>query len=87
MAGGSVVTRRARTGPRSSCRTSCGGRHSAQEDAVGRTIEIDGLTRGSWHPRFDLMDKRVGVAAARRSAYRQYRESHFLGVLGRLKDR
>jgi predicted permease len=68
-------------------RSAFGGR----EDIVGRTIEIDGLTRevvGIMPARFDLMDKRVEVWLPLQlaPALQQFRESHFLGVLGRLKD-
>jgi predicted permease len=63
----------------------------AREDIVGRTIEIDGLTReviGVMPANFDLMDNRVDVWLPLQltPAHRQYRESHFLSVLGRLKD-
>ena len=92
-AGGSAVTRRARTGPRSSsCRTSCGGRPSARvRTSSAATIEIDGLTReviGIMPAGFDLMDNRVEVWLPLQlaPALRQFRESHFLNVLGRLKD-
>jgi predicted permease len=68
-------------------RSAFGGR----EDIVGRTLEIDGLTRevvGIMPKSFDLMDKRVEVWLPLQlaPALRQYRESHFLNVLGRLKD-
>ena len=64
----------------------------AREDIVGRTIEIDGLTReviGIMPAGFDLMDNRVDVWLPLQlaPALRQYRESHFLNVLGRLKRR
>jgi len=63
----------------------------ARENIVGRTIEIDGLTReviGIMPARFDLMDNRVDVWLPLQlaPAFRQFRESHFLNVLGRLKD-
>ena len=63
----------------------------AREDIVGRTIEIDGLAReviGIMPANFDLMDNRVDVWLPLQltPAHRQYRESHFLNVLGRLKD-
>ena len=63
----------------------------AREDIVGRTIEIDGLTRevvGVMPASFDLMDNRVDVWLPLQlaPALRQFRESHFLSVLGRLKD-
>jgi predicted permease len=68
-------------------RSTFGGR----EDVLGRTIEIDGLTRevvGIMPAGFDLMDKRVEVWLPLQlaPALRQFRESHFLSVLGRLKD-
>jgi putative ABC transport system permease protein len=63
----------------------------SREDIVGRTVEIDGVTReviGVMPPGFDLMDHRVDVWLPLQLPpfYRQFRESHFLGVLGRLKD-
>ena len=63
----------------------------AREDIVGRTIEIDGLTReviGIMPAGFDLMDNGVDVWLPLQlaPALRQFRESHFLNVLGRLKD-
>jgi predicted permease len=63
----------------------------AREDIVGRTIEIDGLTReviGIMPAGFDLMDNGVDVWLPLQlaPARRQFRESHFLSVLGRLKD-
>ena len=64
----------------------------ARDDIVGRTIEIDGLTReviGVMPASFDLMDNQVDVWLPLQlaPALRQYRESHFLNVLGRLKDK
>jgi len=63
----------------------------AREDIVGCTVEIDGRTReviGIMPARFDLMDNRVDVWLPLQlaPAFRQYREIHFLDVLGRLKD-
>ncbi|RPI23627.1 MAG: ABC transporter permease, partial [Acidobacteria bacterium] len=63
----------------------------AREDIVGRTIEVDGLTReviGITPAGFDLMNNRVEVWLPLQlaPAFRQFRESHFLNVLGRLKD-
>jgi predicted permease len=63
----------------------------ARQDIVGRTIEIDGLTReviGVMPASFDVMDNRVDVLLPLQlaPALRQYRESHFLNVLGRLKN-
>jgi predicted permease len=63
----------------------------ASEDIIGRTIEIDGLAReviGVMPAGFDLMDNRVDVWLPLQLApvLRQFRESHFLSVLGRLKD-
>ncbi len=62
-----------------------------REDIVGRTTEIDGLMReviGIMPAGFDLMDNRVDVWLPLQLApsLRQFRESHFLDVLGRLKD-
>jgi predicted permease len=63
----------------------------AREDLVGRTIEIDGVTRevvGVMPAGFDLMDHRVDVWLPLQltAFHRQYRQSHFLSLLGRLKD-
>jgi predicted permease len=63
----------------------------AREDLVGRTIEVDGVTReviGIMPAGFDLMDRQVEVWLPLQlaPAMRQYRASHFLSVLGRLKD-
>jgi putative ABC transport system permease protein len=63
----------------------------AREDIVGRTMELDGVTRelvGVMPAGFDLMDNRVDVWLPLQlsPALRQFRESHFLNVLGRLKD-
>jgi putative ABC transport system permease protein len=63
----------------------------ARRDVVGRTIEIDGLSReviGVMPAGFDLMDHRVDVWLPLQLPpfYRQHRQSHFLGVLGRMKD-
>jgi predicted permease len=62
----------------------------AQEDLVGQSIEIDGVTReviGIMPFGFDLMDKRVELWLPLQLAptTRQFRASHFLSVLGRLK--
>jgi predicted permease len=63
----------------------------ANEDLVGRTIEVDGVTReviGIMPAGFDLMDRQVELWLPLQlaPAIRQYRASHFLSVLGRLKD-
>ena len=63
----------------------------AREDLVGRTIEVDGVMReviGIMPAGFDLMDRHVGLWLPLQlaPAIRQYRASHFLSVLGRLKD-
>jgi len=63
----------------------------SREDIIGRTVEIDGVMReiiGVMPAGFDLMDHRVDVWLPLQipPSYRQFRESHFLGVLGRLKD-
>jgi predicted permease len=63
----------------------------AREDLVGRTIEVDGVAReviGIMPAGFDLMDRQVElwVPLQLAPAIRQYRASHFLSVLGRLKD-
>src|SRR4030095_10745307 len=62
----------------------------ANENLVGRTIEVDGVTReviGIMPAGFDLMDRHVEVWLPLQlaPAIRQYRASHFLSVLGRLK--
>jgi predicted permease len=62
-----------------------------REDLVGRTIEVDGLAReviGIMPASFDLMDNRVDVWLPLQltRALLKYRESHFLSVVGRLKD-
>jgi predicted permease len=67
-------------------RSAFGGR----QDVLGRAIEIDGLTRevvGIMPPGFDVMDHRVDLWLPLQFApfHRQFRESHFLSVLGRLK--
>ena len=63
----------------------------AREDLVGRTIEVDGVMReviGIMPAGFDLMDRHVELWLPLQlaPAIRQYRASHFLSVLGRLKD-
>ena len=62
----------------------------AREDLVGRTIEVDGVMReviGIMPAGFDLMDRHVEVWLPLQlaPAIGQYRASHFLSVLGRLK--
>jgi predicted permease len=64
---------------------------AGREDVVGRTVEIDGITRevvGVMPSGFDLMDNRVDVWLPLQlpDAFRRFRESHFLGVVGRLKS-
>jgi putative ABC transport system permease protein len=63
----------------------------AREDMVGRTIEVDGVIReviGIMPAGFDLMDRHVELWLPLQLApvIRQYRASHFLSVVGRLKD-
>jgi predicted permease len=63
----------------------------ARQDLVGQTIEVDGLTReviGIMPAGFDLMDRHVQLWQPLQlaPAIRQYRASHFLSVVGRLKD-
>jgi hypothetical protein len=63
----------------------------AREDWVGQSIEIDGVRReviGIMACGFDLMDKRVELWPPLQLAptLRQFRASHFLSVLGRLKN-
>jgi predicted permease len=65
--------------------------YGAREDLVGRSIEIDGVRReivGIMPPGFDLMDERVEIWLPLQldPAIRRFRASHFLSVLGRLKD-
>ncbi len=68
-------------------RTAFGGR----EDVVGQSIDVDGIRHeviGVMPSGFDLMDKRVELWLPLQlaPAIRQFRASHFLSVLGRLKD-
>jgi putative ABC transport system permease protein len=63
----------------------------SREDVVGRAIEIDGVSHeviGIMPSGFDVMDKRVELWMPLQLApsLRQFRASHFLSVLGRLKD-
>jgi putative ABC transport system permease protein len=63
----------------------------AREDLVGQSIEIDGVRReviGIMPTGFDLMDKRVELWLPLQLAptLRQFRASHFLSVVGRLKN-
>ena len=57
----------------------------AREDMVGRTIEVDGVTReviGIMPAGFDLMDRQVELWLPLQlaPAIRQFRASHFLSV-------
>jgi predicted permease len=68
-------------------RSAFGGR----EDLVGQAIEIDGVRHeviGIMPSGFDLMDKHVELWMPLQlaPAIRQFRASHFLSVLGRLKN-
>src|SRR5688572_1139783 len=63
----------------------------AREDIVGRMIEVDGVMReviGIMPAGFDLLDHRVELWLPLQlaPALRQYRASHFLSLVGRLKD-
>lgn len=63
----------------------------AREDLVGQSIDIDGVSReviGIMPSGFDLMDKRIQLWLPLQLAptLRQFRASHFLSVLGRLKN-
>jgi predicted permease len=63
----------------------------ARADLVGQSIEIDGVKHeviGIMPSGFDLMDERVELWLPLQlaPAIRQFRASHFLSVLGRLKD-
>src|SRR5436190_16741928 len=63
----------------------------AREDLVGQPIEIDGVSYeviGIMPCGFDLMDKRIEMWLPLQLAptTRQFRSSHFLSVLGRLKN-
>ena len=63
----------------------------AREDMVGRTIEVDGVMReviGIMPAGFDILDRHVELWLPLQlaPAIRQYRASHFLSVVGRLKD-
>ncbi len=62
----------------------------AREDLVGHSIEIDGVSHqviGIMPSGFDLIDKRIQLWLPLQLAptIRQFRASHFLSVLGRLK--
>jgi predicted permease len=62
-----------------------------REDLVGQSIDIDGVGHeviGIMPPAFDLMDKRIQVWLPLQLAptTRQFRASHFLSVVGRLKE-
>jgi putative ABC transport system permease protein len=64
--------------------------YGGREDLIGRSIEVDGVRRevvGVMPPGFDLIDKRVQLWLPLQLApdLRQFRASHFLSVLGRLK--
>jgi predicted permease len=64
---------------------------AAREDLVGQSIEIDGVRHeviGIMPSGFDLMDKHVELWLPLQlaPALRQFRASHFLSVLGRLKN-
>ena len=63
----------------------------ARADLVGQTIEVDGVMReviGIMPAGFDLMDRHVELWQPLQlaPAIRQSRASHFLSVLGRMKD-
>ena len=63
----------------------------AQEDLVGQSIEIEGVMHqviGIMPAGFDLMDKHVELWQPLQlaPALRQFRASHFLSVVGRLKN-
>jgi predicted permease len=63
----------------------------AREDVVGQSMEIDGITHeviGIMPAGFDLLDQRVDVWQPLQlaPALRQFRASHFLSVVGRLKN-
>jgi predicted permease len=63
----------------------------SREDVIGRPVDVDGVRHeviGVMPPGFDLMDKRVDLWLPLQlaPAIRQFRASHFLSVLGRLKD-
>jgi predicted permease len=62
-----------------------------RDDVVGQTIDVDGIRHeviGVMPTGFDVMDKRVELWLPLQlaPAIRQFRASHFLSVLGRLKD-
>jgi predicted permease len=64
---------------------------AAREEIIGESIEIDGARReviGIMPGGFDLMDKRVELWLPLQldPTARQFRSSHFLSVLGRLKE-
>jgi predicted permease len=64
---------------------------TGREDVVGQSIEVDGVSHeviGVMPPGVDLMDKRVELWLPLKlnSAARQFRSSHFISALGRLKN-
>lgn len=63
----------------------------SRDDVIGQSVDVDGIRHeviGVMPPGFDLMDKRVELWLPLQlaPAIRQFRASHFLSVLGRLKD-
>jgi predicted permease len=68
-------------------RSTFGGR----DDVIGQSVDVDGIRHeviAVMPPGFDLMDQRVELWLPLQlaPAIRQFRASHFLSVLGRLKD-
>jgi predicted permease len=64
---------------------------SGRADLVGQSIEIEGVAHeviGIMPPGFDLLDKRIELWLPLQLApsIRQFRASHFLSVVGRLKN-
>jgi predicted permease len=64
---------------------------AGREDAVGASIDVDGVRHevvGIMPRGFDLMDARIELWLPLQldPSFRQFRSSHFLSVLGRLKD-
>ena len=75
----------------SSSRTSCGRPRSAASNIVGQTVEVNGLPReviGIMPPGADVMDNRteIWMPLGLNPGNRQNRGSHFLYLIGRLKD-
>ena len=83
--------RRCRCRHTPSCRTSCGRAAFGGRDMIGQTVEVNGLTReviGIMPPGADVMDNRTEMwfPLGLNTGIRTNRGSHFLYLIGRLKD-